>query len=271
MKKLIVSLFAMLFFVVACSSPTPNVELDDTITPVEYVYIHSDAPIFTETEELVNVADHVFVGEVMSISFAVINSETGRAPTPDCEKGLLRLGTTYDVRVITAYKGAGREVMRIRVSGGIKGYREQEQLALIREAGAHNWDGVYYIPIEHNIAPLEVSGTYLFTVVDLVVELEGYSNFVGLLNTEQSLLDLDDPFETTDAFTDVSVKAIISEFGEGAFEEHWEHWQNDNPDWEQRMTRGNRRSRNRHLQDEQGGGDNQDDDAERKATNASAD
>jgi len=246
MKKISILLcLTLMLALMACSSPQDPPE-------VEFTYIHGEDYYFSTVEDLVTRVDHVFVGTVTDMSFNVISTETGRAPTPECNPERLSLGRTYYVTVLTAYKGAERDVMRVTVDGGIKGYREEEQLALIQEAGAHYWDGVYRIPIEVGLYPLEMGETYLFAVLDLRIELDGYSDFVGIVNATQSLLELNDPFEIVHDNSGLSAEAIISEFGEEAFEEHWENWQHNTPDWEQRLEEGNVSSRVYNHQDYQG-------------------
>jgi hypothetical protein len=224
MKKMLMMLcigvvFVFIAALAACSSE-PDVLYFEPVAPeIKFVYRHGQESIFTDATELVELADHVFIGEVERISFAVINDETGKAPTIECHPRFLTLITIYDVNVLTSYKGAQQSTMRIVTGGGIKGYRESEQLAIIMEAGAVSNDGEYRILIDLDIPPLEVGRAYLFSVCDLIVELDGYSNFVGVITSLHSFLDLNDPFKTMVYYSNITVESLISEFGESAFEE----------------------------------------------------
>jgi len=244
MKKLTVLLIPLLVAILAACTPEQFALYSELANhEIKFSYIVGDEFVLGDVVALVDHADHVFVGTVNSISFVVINNETGKAPTEACNPNRLTLATIYDVTVITAYKGAQQSNMRVAIQGGIKGYREREQLFVIIEAGATSLDGSFRIPIFDSAYPLEAGETYLFAVRDLIVELEGYSNFVGAINSIQSLIDIDDPFELVDTWSDISVESVISEFGPTAFAEHWAWWQMETPNWEQRLEQGNPRSR----------------------------
>jgi len=208
---------------------------------IEWIYRTGDEVMYSDAAALTEIADHVFTGVVDNISFAIINDETGVSPTEECNPNHLILITIYDVIVLTNYKGAEQHIMRVVTQGGIKGYREEEQLSLLMEGGIVSRDGESRIFIYRALFPLEKGEAYLFVVMDLIVELDGYRNFVGILNSRQSLLDLDNPFEAVDDFSNITVRSVISEFGDVAFEEHWENWKLNNPDWEERLEHGNLR------------------------------
>ena len=243
-KTRLIVLLAALLMLTSCNSG------QSTAPRIEYEYQARDEIAFSDAAELVEAADHVFTGVVDNISFAVINDETGKAPTQECNPSHLTLVTINDVIVLENYKGAERRVMRVMTQGGIKGYREDEQLFLLIGAGVVSPDGKHRILVDHEVSPLEEGDVYLFVVLNLIVEFEGYRNFVGVINSRQALLDLDNPFEEIDNFSSITVESIISEFGESAFEGHWENWQRNNQDWEERLAQGNRRSQSI-LQDSQ--------------------
>ena len=242
MKKLLVLLISLLVAILAACTPSQPVWYSELANhEIKFSYIHAQTSLYG-SESLVNRANHVFVGKVNNISFVVINNETGKAPTEECNPNRLTLATIYDVTVVTAYKGAEQSTMRVLIQGGIKGYREREQLFVTMEAGAVSPDGSYRILIS-DFSPLAVGEFYLFAMLDLDVELDGYSNFVGIVNTKQSVFDLYNPFELVDTWSDISVESVISEFGPTAFAEHWAWWQTETPNWEQRLEEGNPRSR----------------------------
>lgn len=239
MKKLFILLIPLLMAALVACSPGQIVSSESVTHRIEFAYIVGDEYMVSDTTALVDISNHVFVGEVESISFAIINDDTGKAPTAECNPSHLILITIYDVRVITAYKGADQATMRVITQGGIKGYREQEQLSVTMEAGARSLDGAYRVLIAPEISSLYVGESYLFAVQDLIVELDGYSNFVGVINSLQSLLNLDNPYYMVDDFSSISVESLISDFGTTAFAEHWAWWQSENPDWAQRLERSN--------------------------------
>ena len=244
MKKLSVLLISLLVAMLAACTPEQLALYNDLANhEIQFGYVMLDEFMLGDVAELVDFADHVFTGKVESISFAVINDVTGKAPAEECNPRYLRLITIYDVAVINAYNGADRSTMRFLVQGGIKGYREHEQLFVTMEAGVALFAGSYRIMTLHELSALEAGETYLFVALDLEVELDGYSNFIGIVNTKQSVYDLYNPFELVDTWSDISVESIISEFGPTAFAEHWAWWQSETPDWEQRLEQGNPRSR----------------------------
>jgi hypothetical protein len=183
------------------------------IQEVEFVYIAADELLFGDVVALVESADHVFIGEVKNISFAVINDVTGRTPTENCNPDFLTLITIHDVSVLFSYMGVQQTTTRIITQGGIRGYREDEQFSLVMNMGAGA------IPIHSSSVFLELGGVYLFVVLDLDIEIEGCSNFVGRVNSLQSFFDLGDPLKSVDNFSDITVKTIINEFGANAFED----------------------------------------------------
>ena len=210
MKKItILLIFALTTALVACSN-----EPD-----IEFSYVVGSEVMFENATALAERADRVFIGEVERISFDVVNIVTGRAPTAMCDPIHITLVTIYDVIVYASYKGVNQDVIRVIRGGGIKGYREHEQLSIKMEAGLRSLDGIYRIRIYPEITPLDVGRAYLFAVLDLVIELDGYNNFVGMINSLQSFIELSDPLITIDNFSNISVASLVSEFGETALAE----------------------------------------------------
>jgi hypothetical protein len=212
MKKIIlfiITLCLLLVSIVGCNYGNGLYERQE----VKFEYVMTDEMLFGNVIQLVESADHVFVGEVENISFAVINDVTGRTPTENCNPDFLTLVTIYDVSVLFSYMGAQQTITRIITPGGVRGYREYEQFSLIMDMG------VGAIPIHSSSVYLELGGVYLFVVLDLDIEIDGYNNFVGRVNSLQSFFDLGDPLKSVDNFSDITVKNIINEFGTNAFEE----------------------------------------------------
>jgi hypothetical protein len=226
--KRIIAFAIVLVAVLSLTACTDNDFVDTDGISLEFVYTMADEMLFGDVTALVEHVDHVFVGEVESISFAVINDVTGRIPTENCNPDFLTLITIYDVTVLFSYMGAQQTAMRVVVPGGVRGYREDEQLSAVLEAGAlaFSVDGIYRVPVHIYASFLEIGGVYLFAVLDLDIEMDGYSNFVGRVNSLQSFFDLNDPFDKSmDNFSNITIESLIGEFGEVAFEEFMQNMQ----------------------------------------------
>ena len=212
MKKIIlfiITLCLLLVSIVGCNYGNGLYERQE----VKFEYVMTDEMLFGNVIQLVESADHVFVGEVENISFAVINDVTGRTPTENGNPDFLTLVTIYDVSVLFSYMGAQQTITRIITPGGVRGYREYKQFSLVMGMGAGA------IPIHSSSTSLELGGVYLFVVLDLDIEIDGYNSFVGRVNSLQSFFDLGEPLKSVDNFSDITVKNIINEFGANAFEE----------------------------------------------------
>ena len=129
-----------------------------------WVSAMGDWPYYNNAAEIADAAKNVFVGEVTDISFEIYDIRTGtpdRSYDPDNITRLLN--TVYTVKVKLSYKGENGETEIVVREGGTVGYKEDEQKALLREAGLS--DGSKIQVVAGNFPDLKVGGSYLFCVV----------------------------------------------------------------------------------------------------------
>ena len=251
MKKCLSILLALTIAVLcACSeSATGNY----TVISFEDTNVHDNPKVeanyfFPETsyryfnvEDLTEQADLVIIGRVTNISFAVLDATTGFPPTEKTSEDLRWLNTIYDIDVITSYKGEPPKSVQMKVDGGIRDERVEEQLALIKEMNAWPPEG---IPVEEKMPEMKIGGIYLFTLS------QGNSELFLNMAPQQTVFNLNDPFRKQGVYemknpadyysrsigpyeSDIiSVYDIISAFGEDKWDEFWADWQRDNPDWD---------------------------------------
>ena len=214
----------------------------------EVAYVSSEAfycPYLT-AQDLVEDASLVVIGKVTGISFQMLDTRTSLPPTEKTERADRRIHTIYSIDVITSYKGEAGKSTQLRIYGGLKDYRVDEQLKMIKEANAFPDDG---IQIEENIPEIKIGETYLFALY----QFENYTP--TNLIPDQSIYSLDNPFdkhvignhelenpakyykaETNEYGRPLmSAKDVISVFGEDKWDAFWTQWQKDNPDWGTRL------------------------------------
>ena len=240
MKKLLcMSLIATIVTLSACETkPIINETSINSKTPkIEYGSRESEWLMWDDAKGLVEdaLADLVITGRVTGISFQVNDAHTGAAADGETKKRydeeyevevtpwmVLDLVTLYDVDVIETYKGKVTNSTQVKMLGGIKDYRVEEQMKLVEE-----FDLEFIIPSERDIR-FEIGETYLF-VLSQIRDLPPIP-----LNLDQAIHNLDNPFRNTE-YSDISAYDIISTFGEDRWESFWGDWQRDNPDWESRI------------------------------------
>jgi len=147
-------------------------------SPVTYNPIRGDWPEYKNASEVVEKADLVFEGKVTGISFQVLDARTSLPPTSDTEEWNRSLHTVYDVEIISTYKGSAQGRIQVKMDGGIRGVRVDEQLKVL---GADASKG---IPVVEGMPVLAIGKTYLF-----VVKKNGTFP-ASILNTNQSVYDL---------------------------------------------------------------------------------
>ncbi len=118
----------------------PNAQPTDLpVGPMQYPTVPGiieDWPYYQSPEEIAEAADYIFTGRVLSVSFAIFDMETGLEDAdPQSQSTRRYLHTVYTVAVTRSHKGESPFLVRIRVLGGLPGYREQEQYALLQTAG----------------------------------------------------------------------------------------------------------------------------------------
>ena len=251
-KQLLCVLFILIICIVVTSCSGNYIDNDNTEsngdseniqTEVEYREMN---PFFTEfrnVQELVERSNLIIIGRVTDISFQVWDITTAQPPTEETEYRHRWLYTIYDIDVITVYKGEVSGSIQMSMSGGLRDYRVQEQLDLIREMEA--WPN-NTISIMRGMPEIKVGETYLFVLHQFA------DNFATLTNLNQAVYSLNNPFEkigptsywlenpenyyhkSTDQYGRpiISAKDVISFFGNDEWDTFWTQWQRDNPRWE---------------------------------------
>jgi hypothetical protein len=265
MKNLLSLLLVTVLLITACAEITANnektndeiyntIESDDT-GEIKYGVITGDWFLFPELHELIERTDVAVIGKVTGVSFDIVDKRTGHSPTENKKEeyiahfgddvvpwALWELITIYDVDIISTYKSSYAETIQIRIPGGIKDYREEEQLAISRK---HDINFVIYH--KDYADKFEVGETYLFALTRLP------SGHYTPLNPTQGIYCINNPFEkqtscgvkygsgyyykSTNEYGSPLISAydIISSFGDEAWDTFWTDWQRDNPDWESRI------------------------------------
>lgn len=156
---------------------------------VKYSVMSGDWQGYNSVEDLVGNGDIIVSGKVTGISFALTDSAGN--PT---DKG--SLCTIYDVSVINSYKGFSEKSLKIRVSGGLRDHRTDEQLALMPK-------DAQYIPIMAESADIKPDGEYLF-----ILKKYG-SSMPAIICPEQTAFPLHDS-GFKDPFANASANDIIA-------------------------------------------------------------
>ena len=129
-----------------------------------WVSAMGDWPYYKNAMEIAGAAKNIFVGEVTDISFEIYDIRTGTPDRSYDPANITRLlNTVYTVKVKKSYKGENGETEIVVREGGTVGYKEDEQKALLREAGLS--DGSKIQVVAGNFPDLKVGGSYLFCVV----------------------------------------------------------------------------------------------------------
>lgn len=190
------------------SESVPSYDNGFLETDVEYGSIYADYRIYNKPEALIEAADSVLIGKVVSRSFKILDYATGLPPTETTEEFNKILCTIYTVDVITSYKGDVSTTINIRTQGGIKDECISEQLqALKTKTTSSN-----VIPIMEGMPQIKVDEIYLFSLR----VFEGTDPCI--MNPYQSIISIQDP-SAKDIYGYISTKDIISYFGEDKWDE----------------------------------------------------
>lgn len=169
-KKVLGALIPLLIIcclLTGCSAPLAPSRGNNTVTggSAGNPTYHADWPYYYDVSSLVECADCVFEGKITNIDFAVIDIYTGAIVTEPSEDGGLYLYTIYEIDVQDVYMGDYSETKYIAVMGGIPGYKEDEQLSLMKECGLN-----IGIPVLEDSEPLTIGSEYLFLAVDIATD-----------------------------------------------------------------------------------------------------
>lgn len=216
MKKLpYVLLILTMLMLSACGQ---NAQIENN-TETQYIKMNALYRSYSNAQELVEDADAVFVGKVTKISFQVLDKATALLPTEETSDDNLALHTIYDIDIEVSYKGDS-SIKQIRQIGGIKDFRTEEQVSILKNANA--WKGGILL-LEEMTKNIEIGQTYLFAVAQFETGLP------TLYNPVQSFYNMHNPFEK---HPNMTAKSIISAFGQDKWDTYWNQWKVDNPNWE---------------------------------------
>ena len=233
----------------------------ESIKETKYGVMNVDYFIWDNVKEMLEETEKinttVLSGKVTGISFQVLDKKTGKVPTKEeKEKYELEYGhnldnydiyeliTLYDIDVDATYKGEKAESAKIKMMGGLKDFKEEEQLAELKK---YEMD---YIVYQEPSYKMDIGETYLFVL----------GNFDGSIptpkNPMQCIYNLKNPFEksfigqieenpedlysmnkTKYGRTLISAMDIIKVCGEDKWGAFWTQWQKDNPVWESRINK----------------------------------
>ena len=135
-------------------------ETDVLITHIRSSY---DWPYYRTEKELKNAATSIYKGVITDIYFEVIDIKTGEtvSTAPEEYKSSYMLNTIYEVKVIKNYKNADTEKKYFSITGGKEGYKEDEQVRVLRSLNLYN-EETGIIIYDLDIPGLNIGETYTF-------------------------------------------------------------------------------------------------------------
>jgi len=162
-----------------------------------------------------------YIGRVTGISFTLIDIHTGYAPTEKSDESDIFIHTIYEIEVLISYKGNNKIHEKIEIQGGIPGEYVTEQLEVLRDAPESRRR------ISQFWSPLNLGEIYLFNLWQYKEEFTPTP-----LTPMQGIYTLQNPFESEEAKNNnISAKDMISAFGQDKWEEFWNQWKQDNPEY----------------------------------------
>ncbi len=207
--KSIAAVLAAALMLSACSEMT-DIDWDisgDYLTLFSFQYEAFETP-----DELADAADMVFIGKVKSLSFEVLDINTGLPPTGQTEEHDNILYTNYTVEVLTSYKGDVSGTFTFKEYGGLRDRYIDEQIIALTEVKEHPTISDILVAERENYI-IEEGHTYLFSLYKL-----NNGSFCLLTPDKQSAFPVENA-EEKDQFGYLSVKDVISYFGEDKWNE----------------------------------------------------
>ena len=127
--------------------------------------VSGDWPYYKTRRELENAATSIYDGVITDIFFKVLDMTTGEVITSAHEDkdGPYMLYTVYEVKVTRNYKNADTEKKYFCINGGKKGYKEDEQVQLLKSVGLYT-EGTG-VMISGHMPDLNIGETYKFYTV----------------------------------------------------------------------------------------------------------
>ena len=209
MKKIALCALSIVFAILlcGCTQAFSNVSNGSTseIQKTKITYIYEDWPYYSSVESLVDYADNVFEGEVINISFAVLDACTGKSDNIKDKDADPFLYTIYEVEITNLYKGENTSNAYIKVAGGVPEYKEDEQLKVMRNSGI--LDEHIGIIVVEDAAPLNIGDTYFFFTKN------GKTKYQNVVNNIQFAYNSEEPEASTE-FTYENIKSYVAECGE---------------------------------------------------------
>lgn len=183
------------------SSPAHGLEDSSAVSAAvgdaKYGEMIVDWVIYNSAEELVENSDIICKAKVNDITFALIDPKTGKEIEDGDDPKNGELYTIYDIYLTKVYKSdiINKGRLWFRVMGGIKGYKTDEQLEVLKRTGSDT------ITVMHEPPEIELGEEYLF----LLTRENGFS---CLTNAPQGVFPLSNPAYRDD-FSGASAQDII--------------------------------------------------------------
>jgi len=173
-----------------------NEETEIKITPIS-----ADWPYYSTVDSLVLASSNVFEGKITDIRFDVIDLKTGEFASKDTKASSMFLYTIYEVEVSNSYKGICTSKVYIKIIGGMKGYKEADQLTKMKEFGIYNEKNG--IMVLSNIESLDIGKSYMFITTGQIGDCH------SIINSEQFAYDITGE-EKTNTFGYNEIKACLT-------------------------------------------------------------
>ena len=211
--RMCLACLAVLILCVGCAAPDDPVENGSGHTAVlpegDYVIRHGDWRTYGSAQELIDASALVFAGKVTGIDFRVLDVTDAMPPDEETPDNCRELYTIYQVEVITMYKGTPADTVNMRVMGGMVGYREAEQRAIMLTGQAVYSDRGIPVWDRYEKVQCEIGGSYLFALYQVAAEDP------TPLNLDQTVYNLEEPLRpcTLGGRSFYSAYDIVSAFG----------------------------------------------------------
>ncbi len=212
LKKHIKSALSLILAACILSACSEMTDIDWDINGDYLSFFSFQYEVFETPKELADMADMVFIGKVKSLSFEILDFRTGLPPTEQTDEDDKILYTNYTVEVLTSYKGNASGTFTFKEYGGVRDRYIDEQIKALTAIKEH--PTISDIPVcEYDNYIIEEGHTYLFSLDKL------NSGFFSLLNPDKQSAFPIENVEEKDQYGYLSVKDVISYFGEDKWNE----------------------------------------------------
>ena len=181
--KLVSLVLLMSLLLVSCQS------INEKASQKQVVY-NLDWPYYDNADSLVEKTTDIFEGEVVNITYEVIDYATGEILSAPSKKDSVALYTVYEIEVSHTHKGIHESKRKIAVIGGTQGYKEEEQLTVMKNAGILAKGEK--IAIAEGGKMLTLGEKYLFLAIDIGQE------YLTIPNMDQFSFPISDSETQTD-------------------------------------------------------------------------